>query len=205
VLISDRYSFVFIHIQKTAGSSLRQALLSVDPEAWELGGKHAGIRESTDLPEDYRVFTFVRNPWERLVSWYEMVLAKGKNRTVHKIKSKFYRMVLERAPTFDDFIFHCTDEIQERGMIKSILRNQIEYLVDLDGNLCTDFIGRFENLAEDTRIILAEFGIYFLPPVPHIKQSRNYGDWREYYNNTTRQIVAERFARDIEVFGYAFE
>ena len=203
MLVSDRYRCIFVHVQKTAGSSFRSALSLQDPDVYELGGKHAGISELENLPAGYFRFAFVRNPWERLVSWHQMILEKGRNRKFENINSRFYRMVLSRGKTFRDFILDCTEEVNENGSIKSIVRNQTEYLLARDGTLGVDYTGRYEALDDDQGAIARRLGVDM--EMPHIKQSGDYGSWRQYYTDELAGIVEERFQLDIETFGYRFE
>jgi hypothetical protein len=61
---------------------------------------------------------------------------------------------------------------------------------------------KFERFEEGLRKILGDFGLEAIQ-VPHKKPTRR-GDYRDYYDDQLREIVAERYARDIELFDYSF-
>jgi hypothetical protein len=110
--------------------------------------------------------------------------------------------VLERAHNFEEFILRCTDEITDPDGRKHIFRNQIDYLVDENGTIIVDFIGRFERLQECFDEVCRRLGC---TPVelPRINDSRH-AAYTEYYTPAMAETVARHYARDIETFGYRF-
>ncbi len=196
---------IFVHNQKAAGMSVEDYLTR------ELGGsmlleRHAyaedGIKKLGRVAwEGYFTFGFVRNPWDRLVSWYVMIQETPPNKP-----NQLWEYVHEHASSFEDFIRNCTDTITEqRGGFayrKSFIRPQYDYFTDDQGNIAVKFIGRFESLQTDFNYALVQVG---LPPhqLPHLNTTRQ-KNYREFYTDETREIVAERFKKDIENFGYSF-
>jgi hypothetical protein len=66
-----------------------------------------------------------------------------------------------------------------------------------------DFIGRFENLLEDFGKVCSILNCK--NKLPHSQYNKKTPKrYTEYYNDETQQIVAEKYAKDIEHFGYKF-
>jgi hypothetical protein len=201
-MLSLAHRCIFVHVQKTGGESI-SAMLGAEP-----GDPHKH-RTALELPSLYGEevwassfkFTFVRNPWDRLVSWWSMIDAMRPNLAAGQV-NEFQRFVLTRAATFGEFLTNCDAVIADHDGDKHIFRNQLHYLTGPQGELLVDFVGRFERLAEDTGAVAKRLG---LPPtqLPHLNRSAH-RPYTEYYSPPLRDLVAERYASDIAAFGYRF-
>ena len=80
---------------------------------------------------------------------------------------------------------------------------QTEFLIDEAGNIAVDRVGRFERLATEFRSICLAAGVD-APSLPMLKHTRH-GHYADYYDERTRTIVADRFATDLDRFGYRFQ
>ena len=141
--------------------------------------------------DDLLKFAFVRNPWERLVSAY-IDKIQGDS-LVQGIQLKNYK---KKYNTFNKMV----------QFIKSAKLEELNEHFNSQTNLLPlnklDFIGKFENLQKDFNTVCDKIGIP-RQELPHINKSKH-KSYTEYYDDETRQIVAEKYAKDIEYFGYEF-
>ena len=197
MIVSHALRCIFVHVQKTAGSSVEAVLRQNDPSIgshFHQGRRHAHARELRDgldatVWDGYFKFAFVRNPWDRLVSWYQMCQQDT-------APNAFSRYVRNGFPTFASFVAGATT-----GPGAKTIVNQIDYLTDAGGQAIVDFVGRYESLDADFAQVCERIGI--AGPLPRANASRR-GDYRGYYDEMTRDVVAGRFRRDIDAFGYQF-
>jgi hypothetical protein len=219
MLIShEEPKFIFIHIQKTGGVSISNLLRRYSPTTTPGRGlRHISARRAlkqVENPDDYFKFAFVRNPWDRLVSWYTMIdearkgvadgTAEPMTRRLIK-KNNLFKYVLRCGPTFDEFVKNCTEKQWMGNGYYSFTFNQLRYLTDKNGEVLVDYIGRFENLAQDISHVFDMLGLEASQlEIPHENRSAH-SHYSEMYTPETREIVRKRFRRDIEFFGYEFE
>ncbi len=223
MLISHQYKFIFVHIQKTGGLTVEDILERQVPDLQKVIGRHALAQHGIDtIPEwnDYFKFAFVRNPWDRLVSWYSMIKNAGdltlwealtnanKRRDYLSVhvpgRHKFWQYILKNSKSFDEFLLNCAEPFEVKpGLTFSIYRNQMDYLSDQNGKLAVDYVGRFENFVPDLTTALEKIGVS-AGAIPH-KNPSKHKHYSAYYSPQMRDLVAEKYARDLAAFDYRFE
>src|SRR5271169_1046605 len=115
---------IFVHIQKTGGNSISTAF-GENPDCSEKHFFASDLRElyGVDVWNTYFKVAFVRNPWDRLVSWWSMIDANRAALAHGYPLNKFQRFILERATTFEEFLENCDEEIVDSDGRKWIYRN----------------------------------------------------------------------------------
>lgn len=218
MLLSVKHRFLFVHIAKTGGTSVRVALQGLrwrDPWYWPMFlcsrfSHLSGHRIGTKLPRHAKVvaakellpkaffdelfkFAFVRNPWDLQVSSFHHI---RRERPQH----------LGGHETFDGFLRWKLDpERPYQYHMDTSIELQSDYLIDLHGAMAVDFIGRYERLGEDFALACKRIGIA-KPALPHQRRATDRKkDYRSYYTDETAELIARHFARDIELLEYRFD
>lgn len=177
---------------KVAGTSISHLLQNNKnggKQHWEIGGQHTNCRKALEhnkyqeLIKEYYTFSFVRNPWDWVLSNY--LYAKS-----CKMHPRY--QLIKGGISFEDYVQ------------KKYIGPQFNFLRDKDGSIDHfDFIGKFENLNDD---------ILFLAKKLNLKGDLTYknktkiksGSYRSHYTESSMQAVAELCAKDIELFNYEF-
>ena len=212
---------VFIHIPKCAGTSVRNnfhlvssheyhATVTSFIEAFERTNPKTGLEEFLNRDP----FTVVRNPFDRVVSWFfyhrAAVWSHARNNykfepiynvSISDSKLAFEKWVLDRCPTHwekdgggGDHIF----DIDPRPVAVWRQLNWLEYNNEVIIPSCN--IVRYEEL-EDTIPQLRISG----HPHRRMKKSKRDSDYRNYYTNSKLiDIVTELCKDDLDYFGYHF-
>ena len=207
MIISSKRNFVFVHIPKTGGTSLtlaleerataddiligdtpkaqrrhkRQQVLQAPGRLW----KHSRLRDVAGLyPDDAFIFTLVRNPWDRLVSYYHWLRDQGFDHPAVRVA---------RAATFAEFLKDAA--VQEAVR----LNDYASYAIDANGRERCDLFARLEHPA-DLEVLWEHLG--FRLSIPHVNRSDRNLDWRIYYDAETFEVVRKIAAEDIARFGY---
>jgi hypothetical protein len=114
-----------------------------------------------------------------------------------------WQYVLRNSTNFDEFLFNCTDIIDDVDGKRSFMYNQLDYVADEKGDIIVDFVGKYENLERDVSTVLKALQLESLP-LPHVNKSQH-KHYSEYYTEETKNLIAERYSRDIQFLGYQFE
>ncbi len=218
MFLSPGHKILFVHIAKTGGTSVRAALKRLhwsDPYAipihlvngltrtlkFKTGAKfqrHAkAIAAYENIGEPFWSqlfkFTFVRNPWDLQVSsWHHL------QRVPNAPTDQFH--------SFEEFLRHKFDPDQAFNYYFWISAQlQSHYILDFNGRVIVDFVGRYERLHDDFREACRLGGIPQIT-LPHKRHSRERKrDYRDYYDDVTAELIATHYAEDIQRFGYSFD
>ena len=216
--VSHELRCLFVHVPRTGGTSIEKALgmggdLEVEDEDRLFGRirseqnrargfgsdflQHLTLREMRSLASgarsrDYFSFAVVRNPWDRAVSVYARLVAGGAG-----VLAEQLGVADPSGLSFADFL-----DLAE-ACPHPHLAPQVDFLTDEDGAVAVDLVARFEQLDagfDEVRRRLSRPEL----SLPHVNRS-SHRHYSSYYDRSTRDRVAQMYARDIAAFGYAFE
>ena len=190
-------NITFIHIPKCGGTSIGAMDLCGRVHYFGHDTRNKNFQYFKD--SDQRKlsefsFTFVRNPWDRLVSAYEYLKAGKSNYGDQKDFLHFF----SHFKSFEDLILNWDDIFFDQIHFKQ----QYKWICDDHGKLLPDFIGKIENFQKDFSQVCDMINI------PHQtvlnKNTINHSHYRTYYNKITQKIIAEKYKEDIDKFKYTF-
>ncbi len=212
-MISDRPKpFIFIHIPKTAGTSIEKALLPsstgyadfkyvpVDQRRQHhlpcpgISMQHQKLRRYQHVLEKkpYFVFSVVRNPFSRVISqisYLEAITSEGRNLFAGDWKTKL--MVMAQA--------------QKWIAGHDLGANQVDYLEPPPGLSPSVFTARFESLGQVWPEICQRLGLITQVTLPHIFIRRNQEPYQSYYDGESREAIGHKYERDLTAFSYGFD
>lgn len=214
-LLNNNSNYIFYHLYKCAGNSLRDMINPIPHLAHiykpkyqcvELGNAHSLPRDiqkiyydkgQKDIYDNYFKFTIVRNPFDWLVSTYYYII---KN-TLHNENTKVSGM------TFSQFLTYYVD-VMMKNQGKELGHNKVctlyDYVSDEKGNVIVDYIGKYETLNDDMKFICSKIGVpYTQVPLINVNNKRQRG-YKQYYDAESIKFVEENFAKDLEYFNYKF-
>ena len=192
-------NLVYLNISKAAYSTIKASFLSeVVPDDYSVHNYLPPVRFFTPEEESYYKFTFVRNPFDRIVSCYESKYHTDKT-IYNKEKMDFDDYLfgyISENKGFDDFVYKITripDYLCDRHFLPqycSIYRN--------DGSSRVDFVGKMENIAEEFKPIQEKYDLKELK----VYNSSGERDYRDWYTLETAELIYKKYKKDFELFGY---
>jgi chondroitin 4-sulfotransferase 11 len=181
--------FIFIHINKTAGTSIGKAIGL--PIKDHLTAREVIARIGVDKWNMAYKFTVVRNPWDKVVSHYEYRRKKNKTKIATRNVSFPSWVKMTYGENKDTFYYNNPKSFQP----------QVDWLKDDHGNILMDYVIRFESINDDFNYVKGIIGLD--GSLPHLNASKR-ASYQSYYDDDARLVVARWFHEDIEEFGYRF-
>lgn len=207
MIISHKYKALYIVTPKTGSTSIRKALYPhfevTSQTCVKLGiphiEDHLTPRNSKKYFEQqnwdwdsYFKFTFVRNPWALHASrWNYMLKIFNGPKKCHQYKwyHKQVSEIINKYKNFENWTINATH--------KSSYYQYAEWTDDLD------FVGNVESLQRGMDYVSKKIDMPMLE-IPHVNKS-SFKHYSTYYNDETKNIIAEAYSEDIERFKYTFE
>jgi hypothetical protein len=148
--------------------------------------------------DSYFKFTFVRNPWDRLLSEYFQKKVNNDTRFIDASQISF--------TDFVKILYEKFDEVLKSSQTHETLSHfipQYKFVFDSSGQQFVDFIGKFENLVYDFKIVASKLDLMSVQLDKF--NSTVHSSYVKYYNEKTRNLVEQMYEQDIQTFDYTFE
>jgi len=187
-MINHKHKFIYIHIFRSGGTSIEKLF---DAKIHDHRRCNGYKREyGLEVWNLYFKFAFVRNPWSKTLGHYMWRQQKAR----YKKKGDDLN--------FRDWVLKFEENVIGETALGDRGEQQYNQLFCESGKQMVDYIGRFENLQSDFNIVCDKIGI----PQQQLSHTNktNHKHYTEYYDNETKQIVADRYAKDIDYFAYKF-
>jgi hypothetical protein len=218
-IINNKYKFIFIHIPKTAGTSLSvyygQIMTPIDVE---IGGsaigeilqpyymKRFGINKHSaantfkyilgdKVFNDYYKFCFVRNPFDRIVSVYKFLKTWLPN-----------SMATEHAKIFENFNSLMdmlnSEYWQNTPGVDNMFQPQAYWVLDVNNKMLVDYVGRVENIVTDIHALNKSLNL----ELPMFDISLNQSLKNKENITITKggiELIKNRYAIDFDTFNYS--
>jgi hypothetical protein len=192
--------FIYIRIPRTGSTSISKMLR--DNNAWP--HFYASLIKDLIGEDNYNsrvTFASVRNPWDRMVSWFMFNCNDYRADPEQSKKYKelgFKGWIMEGCPHRGWSPHHYAHQPQDPI-------SQLSWIVDKENNIIVDHIVRLESLQQDFEAIRHKLGLNRIM-IPRLNTStkRQFSDYRKYYDWETKEKVREMYREDVRFFKYEF-
>lgn len=216
--VLHQYNAMYIEVPKVACSSINLAcadLIKLDID--DSGIHHPNNKNKIPrVPKDeiskqlinYYKFAFVRNPWDRVVSCYCEKIRNDPNFNNRSFQDGVSSALaryrgFKAGMSFESFVEKIC-EIPDENADAHFLSQHL-FVIDDNGVVFTDYIGRFESIQEDFQYVCNKINSK-KTQLSHANksQSRHSKNYRDFYNEYSMKMVQNRYKVDIEIFDYAY-
>ena len=221
MIISHRHGFVFVHVNKVAGSSLTDSLAAVcGPKdiIGRMSGAEAGRSQNNEIP-------IPKMTLRSLGSWAKrrrrpMVASHTRATQARRLIGpdlwdRYFTFAIERNPwdkAVSRYFWDRYRHLDEDPGFSTFLREVPKWklttfgLYSARGKIIVDEVLRYESLAQELGRVWDRLGIF--PPDPSLKLGGTRPEWaRDYrvmYGDGDAEFIARVCSREIAAFGYRF-
>lgn len=189
--IFDSKQVIFIHIPKAAGTSIGKSLFGTGRTGHYSLNDYYKVNKKK--ARNYYKFTFVRNPYDRLVSAFFYLKQGGKNES----DIEFSKENLSQIDSFEDFVLNWLTDERLYSWIH--FYPQVYFTECNCSSLTIDFIGKLENIDKDVRT-LSKMISQDIVIEHHNASSRKH--YSEYFTEEMKEKVYDLYKEDFLAFDY---
>ena len=230
MIVSHAHQFIFLKTRKTGGTSVELALSTIcgpdDVITWL--GRDEKLREGrgpqntepdrSALPLDLRLRLMLGADERAIGAVYanHMPARPARRLIGREAWDRYFKFSVERNPwdrQVSYYYYRCRDP-ETRPDFKTWLTDpswkaRIDnfHIYGIDGAIAVDQVLRYETLGADFAAAMARIGIASPPELPHAKaKARPKKDgYQSHYDDETRALVGDWYAKEIAAFGYSFD
>lgn len=199
--VSGKHNLTFIHIPKTAGTSIGEWLLNkvVNDENTKIVNYDGHETLDMILADNVKNYTIVsvRNPWARIYSLYCYASKETSPFPNTKLWIDYYHKTTNKELTFSNFLENLSEIKARPTWWFTMDRPQTDWI---KGG--ADLIIKFESLEEDFKKVREMFDDFTTPLQTH--HMYDYPNYRDYYTTETKNLIEKVFEEDIDTFKYTF-
>jgi len=139
-------------------------------------------------------FCVVRNPWERMISYYHWKKQKQSGMPNDEFNESAFKLLVQNQPGMETYLV-------DRKMY---LNKALGVLINPFDMSPIDYYLKYENLEEDFAKLITKLGIHHEGANLNRIGKTHRKHYRHYYSEEMAEFVAKRFKNEIEYFGYKF-
>lgn len=228
MIISHRHKFIFVHLGRTGGRSLTLELAKdCGPEdvitptgdfegqnvgSWRRHTKASEIRRKIgeDIWNEYFVFSFERNPWDKVLSnyWSRKGYEHGKGGSTETVPwiERVWRKCSGYPWSFENWVRYRWWYSRAMNSRKMRFPSEFKKYTDDDGQVMVNFMGRYEHYAAHLEYLSQRIGIE-IKLATHQEGRGTRKDRRNpalVYSDWSANLIAGIFAKELDLLGYEF-
>lgn len=200
---------MFLHIPKTAGTSIEWALGNLHIPKYRHWNLTDILEEEQSKKGDFFVFTNIRNTYDRIFSSY-LHHKKNKSNYISFKDYVFHMKNYNKNPneyvTADPYLkidkngFHL---LYEGKLYVSHFKHYVkfDYWCNFED---LDYVINFESLQEDYKLLKDKYNLGDLQHVGPNPIRNNFRNYRDYYDSESIKIVSKLHGEEIEKYKYTF-
>jgi hypothetical protein len=211
MMISRAKKFIYIHVDRTGGTTFSRAFKKYTHFQWSHRFHLLCLRTFGEMPklqllaeqtalelrgkldqniweENYK-FAMIRNPYEWMVSNYSYI---------RQYEAAWHHNLVAKM-TFVEFVDWRLGEAWKEIDPLGLNRGLSAWFTDENGEVIIDYVGRFEHFEQEFNLFCERIGVS--STLPHLNKSK-FKSVDKYYTTSTKAQVQEKFALDFKLFGY---